>query len=118
MRNNSKAIITSKVTDRGVMSLYLTVDDESYFLFNQNYKSSCHSFFRSGVPLDRAIAGKSSHSTSIRKTACKLIPMLVYMEKEYDFVVLAKTLKTLSKKSIGYNRSAYNRSCDYDSYSA
>ena len=93
--------IYSKITSKGMQSLYLNVDGKEYYLFTQSYRRSVKNFYSSPVSVDRGIDFSHSTGKSIRKTMEKLRLFIPYIERENGICVLNKTKKARRPKKTG-----------------
>ena len=76
------------------LAFYLRVGNESYYLFNQKWRSDVKRYFTAGVSVDRALKQNTRKTpTCIRRVVEKLPGYIHYIEQEYDVVVLNKTKK-------------------------
>ena len=88
------ATIYCKSTGHDMHSFYLRTGKEEYYLFSQGYRGGVHKYYAGGVDLRSAMdRSKGRHDYSILKTMKKLPKYIVYIEKEYDTVILDKTKK-------------------------
>lgn len=76
------------------IDFYLQFDGETYFLFNQRYRSNIPMFFESGMPLEMALKMPKKKAPVVIKNICEKLPTYIrYIEKEYEIAVLDKTMK-------------------------
>ena len=95
-----KTKIYCVVSDKGVHSFFLKQDKERYFLFNQNYRKSVHSYFSQGVSLEEAMNFNKIHRDgALTHTMDKLPAYIKYIEKEYQISVYNRTNKKKHKNS-------------------
>ena len=89
-----KAQVYCLALNHGGLDFYLQQDGESYYLFNQRYRSDLADWFKNGVPLTQALkAVKRGVPTTVCNVAEKLPTYIKYIEKEYDITVLEQTRK-------------------------
>ena len=86
-----KAIIHSKVRNKGEQTFYVKVNGRDYFLFTQDYRKSNKDVFAKGVVVDDLRKLSSHCSTSVRATVEKLPSYLHYIESEYGVAIYDKT---------------------------
>lgn len=84
-----KAQVYCLAMNHGGLDFYLQQDGESYYLFNQRYRSDLHNWFKNGVSLTQALKSvKRGIPTTVAKVSEKLPMYIKYIEKEYDISVL------------------------------
>ena len=87
-----KAQVYCLAINHGGLDFYLQQDGESYYLFNQRYRSDLHNWFKNGVALSQALRSvKRGIPTTVANVAEKLPAYIRYIEKEYDITVLEQT---------------------------
>lgn len=94
-----KTTIYCKPTNNGILSFFLIMGANEFFLFNQSYRKGVNEYYGKGVLVDEAINHSKAHKdTAIIRTMDK-IPMYVkYVESEYDIKVLNSTKRRGLKK--------------------
>ncbi len=87
-----KCFVSCKATGKGTHTFYLTVDQVSYYLFSQDYRSGVHGYFSNGVRLDEAFDfSKAKGNTAVLHTMEKMHLYIRYVEREYHVSVLRRT---------------------------
>ncbi len=86
------SMIKAKTYTNG-LSLYLTHENNDYYLFSQRYHKGVRKAFENGVFLDDALSYANHHDYCVRKTVTKLMSHIKYIEKEYKVDVLNETIK-------------------------
>jgi hypothetical protein len=107
-----KPQIYCKTISKGKQAFYIKVESKDYLLFIRNYRVSNRDFFAKGLPVNVALKAKNHHSTSIRLIAEELIDAIHYIEMEYGFAILEKSVN----KKKNYNRVKKYCSYYYDEY--
>ena len=104
-----KAIIYSKVTDKGEQSFYVKANGKEYFLFTQDYRKSNKMVFAKGILIDDLKKLSSHHSMSLRTVVEKIPSYLRYIENEYGVIIYNKTeqKQKLQKVKIPYKRTPF-----------
>ena len=101
--------IYSKTVQKGIQSFYLVSQGKEYFLFSQRYYKGVKRYFHNQVHLSEALDFSNSHmDTALIRTKRKLPMYIEYIEKEYEIIVLNKTVKK--------NNKALNRKYNYKQY--
>lgn len=78
----------------GGLDFYLKVGNESYYLFNQRWRTDVKNFFSAGVSVDRALKQNTRRaSICVQRVAEKLPSYIHYIEQEYGLIILEKTKK-------------------------
>lgn len=94
-------VIFCKTSDKGVHTFYLSTQNESYYLFSQNYRRGVNKYFADGVILDRAIDfSRANGDSAIIRTMQKLPSYIKYIEREYDIDVLRKTAQKNAERRL------------------
>ena len=90
-----EATIYCKVTAKGIHSFYYTKDEETYFLFSQDYRKGVNEYFKNGVPLRIALdyPNYHRHDTALIRTKSKLPSYIKYIEKMNGLEILEQTKK-------------------------
>lgn len=87
-----KTTIYCKPTDKGVHSFYLTVGNEDFFLFSQDYRKGVEEYYGKGVRIDESMKYSRAHNDSAITRTMDKIPMYIkYVEREYDIEVFERT---------------------------
>ncbi len=94
-----RTTIYCKPTSKGIHSFYIAIEEQKYFLFEQNYRKGVNEFFRDGVDINRALDfSKAKFDNALIKTMQKLPIYIKYIEKNYDIEILKSTAKKNSLK--------------------
>lgn len=67
-----QAKVFCKTVAKGIQAYYVTVDGNSIYLFQQNYRVSNKEFFSNGVGVHALGKFRNVHSTSVRNTLEKI----------------------------------------------
>ena len=88
-----KTTIFCKKTQDNKQKFFVKVGNETYYLFQQEFRIGNEKFFRNGVGLHEINNYSNISNLDVRKTLDKLPAYLHYIEKEYDVVIYKKTKK-------------------------
>ena len=77
----------------GVLDFYLSKGNDSIYLFSQKFRHSIYEHYRRGMLLDEALSYKKAHKDKAIMNVIKRLPSSIsYIEKNYDIIVMNKTL--------------------------
>lgn len=103
-----KPMIYCKKKNQGTHSVYLRVEEGTFFLFHQNYRKSVQTYFAKGVTINQAMDFSKTHrDVALRRTMEKMPMYITYVEKEQNLVILRKT----EKKRINLKVRNYENVC-------
>ena len=94
-----KTTIHCLIPERDTLRFYMTVNGESYYLFDQNFRHGVYSFYKNGVYLDQALdTTLANFDFAILNTMEKLPAYIKYIEREYDIKVLRQTIRKSERR--------------------
>jgi hypothetical protein len=102
-----KPQIYCKTIQKGKQAYYIKIENKDYLLFIRNYRVSNKEFFAKGLPVNVALKAKNHHSTAIRNIAADLVDAIRYIEMEYGFTILEKTMNKKKNRNRGKQRNYY-----------
>lgn len=111
-----QAKVFCKTVAKGIQAYYVSVDGNSIYLFQQNYRVSNKEFFSNGVVVHALGKFRNVHSTSVRNTLEKIPSYLRYVEKEYGVEIYEKTKRRKQGYNVYYDskKKGFKEPDDYD----
>ncbi len=99
-------MIYCKTSGHNKLDFYLTMGQEKYFLFSQNYCNIALRLYKNGIPLERSLKSHCRQSLKFRalnKISEKIPVYIKYIEKEYNIAILNSSFKKCSKRNNKFN---------------